>query len=135
MAKILLLDDDSRYRGIIERVLLSSYPYAITSVATEKQALEELSKQDFDLVLLDLYIDGRRCWNTLKMAVKHPADPVAIVFSCEDTSENAEYALSHGAYAFLSKPFNFVQLKMTIDSGLHEKNQDRSTIPTSPEAG
>lgn len=133
MVKILLLDDDSRYRGIIERVLLSSYPYAITSVGTETQALEELSKWDFDLVLLDLYIDGRRCWNTLKVAVKHPGDPVPIVFSCEDTRENAEYALSHGAYAFLSKPFEFVRLKMTIDSALGEKRRGRSMKPGSPE--
>jgi len=134
MVKILLLDDDPRYRGIIERVVLSNHPYAITSVATETQALEELSKQDFDLVLLDLYINGRRCWNTLKTAVKHPADPVAIVFSCEDTRENAEYALSHGAYAFLSKPFEFVRLKTTIDSGLDEKRRAQSTIPASREA-
>ncbi|MGE5790656.1 MAG: response regulator [Syntrophaceae bacterium] len=131
MSKILLLDDDRSYRGIIERVLLSSYPHAITSVGTEAQALEELSKWDFDLVLLDLYIDGRRCWSTLKMAVNHPGDPIAIVFSCEDTRENVEYALSHGAYAFLSKPFEFVRLKKTIDSALNEKIKGRPSEPES----
>lgn len=133
MVKILLLDDDSSYRGIIERVLLLSYPYAITSVATESQALQELSKRDFDLVLLDLNVDGRRCWNTLKMAVKHPGEPVTIVFSCEDTPENEEYALTHGAYAFLSKPFEFIRLKMTIESALDEKKPGRMMIPASPE--
>lgn len=135
MVKILLLDDDLRYRGIIERVHLSDRPYAITSVATEAQALEALSKHTFDLVLLDLLINGRRCWNTLKIAVKHPANPVAIVFSCEATRENAEYALSHGAYAFLPKPFEFARLKTTIDSALDEKKQGPSTKPESPEGG
>src|SRR5660397_285061 len=81
MGKILLLEDDSHYREIIERVLSRNYPYTVTSVATEMQAWEELSKEDFDLVLLDLYIDGRSCWETLKRVVSHPAQPVAIVLS------------------------------------------------------
>lgn len=118
MGKILLLEDDSHYREIIERVLLGTYPYPITSVATEMQAWEELSKEDFDLVLLDLYIDGMRCWETLKRVVSHPGKPIAIVLSCEDTRMNEDIAVSLGAYAFLSKPVNFVQLKMTIDSAL-----------------
>lgn len=118
MGKILLLEDDSHYREIIERVLLRCYPNPIKSVATEMQAWEELSKEDFDLVLLDLYIDGRSCWETLKRVVSHPGKPIPIVLSCEDTRRNADYAVSLGAYAFLSKPINFVRLKMTIDSAL-----------------
>ena len=118
MGKILLLEDDSHYREIIERVLLRCYPYPITSVATEMQAEEELSKEEFDLVLLDLYIDGLRCWETLRRVVRHPGKPVAIVLSCEDTRMNADIAVSLGAYAFLPKPINFVRLKMTIDSAL-----------------
>jgi len=120
MGKILLLEDDPHYREIIERVLQRWYPATITSTATEMQAWEELSKEDFDLVLLDLFIDGRSCWETLKRVVSHPAKPVAIVLSCEDTRGNADHAVSLGAYSFLSKPINFAQLKMTIDSALGE---------------
>ena len=118
MGKILLLEDDPEYREIIERVLLRFYPYSIKSVATERQAWEELSNEGFDLVLLDLNIDGRRCWETLKRVVSHPGKPIAIVLSCEDTQGNADYALSLGAYAFLPKPINFIRLEMTIESAL-----------------
>jgi len=118
MGKILLLEDDPQYREIIERVFLRCSPHPIKSVATEIQAWEELSKEDFDLVLLDLNIDGRRCWETLKRVVSHPGKPIAIVLSCEDTRMNVDIAVSLGAFAFLSKPLNFVRLKMTIDSAL-----------------
>ena len=118
MGKILLLEDDPEYREIIERVLSRNCPFSIKSVATEMRAWEELSKDDFDLVLLDLNIDGRRCWETLKRVVSHPGKPFAIVLSCEDTQENADYAVSLGAYAFLSKPINFIRLEMTIESAL-----------------
>lgn len=120
MGKILLLEDDSHYRDIIERVLSRNFPCTVTSVATEMQAWEELSKEDFDLVLLDLYIDGRSCWETLKRVVSHPAKPVAIVLSCEDTRRNADHAVSLGAHAFLSKPIDFLRLKMTIDTIVRE---------------
>jgi len=135
MGKILLLEDDSHYRGIIERVLSRNFPCTVTSVATEMQAREELSKEDFDLVLLDLYIDGRRCWETLKRVVSHPAKPVAIILSCEDTQANSDRAVSLGAYAFLSKPINFLRLKMTIDSVLRMEKRDASITSETPEKG
>jgi DNA-binding response OmpR family regulator len=132
MGKILLLEDDSHYREIIERVLSRSYPFPITSVATEMQAWEELSKEDFDLVLLDLYIDGLRCWETLRRVVSHPGKPVAIVLSCEDTRMNADVAVSLGAHAFLSKPINFVRLKMAIDTAFQAKKSDSSVMSDPP---
>ena len=134
MGKILLLEDDSHYREIIERVLSGSSPGPITSVATETQAWEELSKEDFDLVLLDLTIDGRRCWETLKRVLNHPARPIAIVLSCEDTRRNADYAASLGAYAFLPKPINFVRLKMTIASALQAEKRNASITSPPPDS-
>jgi DNA-binding NtrC family response regulator len=132
MGKILLLEDDFHYREIIERVLSRFYSCPVTAVATETQARQALSMEEFDLVLLDLFIDGRRCWETLKRVATHPGKPVAIVLSCEDTRENADQAISLGAYAFLSKPINFVRLKMTIDSALHSEARDASLPSASP---
>ena len=126
MDKILLLEDDSHYREIIGRVLLRCYSCPVKAVATEMQAWEELSKEDFDLVLLDLNIDGRRCWETLKRVVSHPGKPIAIVLSCEDTQGNADYALSLGAYAFLSKPIDFIRLESTIESAFRTETQGSS---------
>ena len=123
MDKFLLLEDDPHYREIIGRVLSRNFPCTVTSVATEMQAWEELSRENFDLVLLDLYIDDRACWETLTRVVHHPATPVAIVLSCEDTQGNADHAVSLGAYAFLSKPINFLRLKMTIEAALQTETR------------
>jgi DNA-binding NtrC family response regulator len=135
MGKILLLEDDPQYREIIKRVLSLCYPYLIRSVPTEMQAWEELSSEDFDLVLLDLYIDGRRCWETLKRVVSLPGKPIAIVLSCEDTRMNADIAVSLGAYAFLSKPVDFIRLKMTIDSAFRAEKRDTWSTSETPGEG
>jgi DNA-binding NtrC family response regulator len=132
MVRILLLEDDPHYREIIERILLRNAPYAVESVATEKQAQEALAGNEYDLVLLDLNIDGRRCWETLARVVRHPGTPPAIVISCEDTRENADYAVSRGAYAFLPKPFSFTRLQMAIESALQARNREAPEEPLPP---
>lgn len=132
MVKVLLVDDDPHYLEIIRRALLRNFRFAIKSVGTEEQALEELARDDFDLVLLDLYIDGQRSWETLKRVVAHPGRPVAIVFSCEDTRGNADHAVSLGAHTFLGKPFNFARLKNTIDAALRMRYRD-AKAPASSE--
>ncbi|MEW6719749.1 MAG: response regulator [Thermodesulfobacteriota bacterium] len=124
MVKVLVVDDDSRYRAIIERVLSRTCQFAVTSAATERQAWETLEHDDFDLVLLDLYIEGQKSWETLKRVATHPGKPVAILFSCEDTRGNADLAASLGAYAFLPKPFDFMHLQRNIESALGLRIRD-----------
>lgn len=135
MVKVLLVDDDPNYRRIIERVLSRHDRFAVTSVASEHQAWDELAREKFDLLLLDLYLDGQRSWETLKRAVAHPGKPVAIVFSCEDTRGNADRAVSLGAYTFLSKPFDFSRFRATIDSALLSKTGNASKGRPSPGRG
>ena len=135
MVRVLLLEDDPHYREIIERVLLRSAPYAIESVATEPLAQRALAEREFDLVLLDLNIHGRRCWETLARAVRHPCAPAAIMFSCEDTQANVEYALSHGASAFLPKPLSFLRLQMAVETALQARGRGplgEGTAPVRP---
>jgi len=123
MVRVLLLEDDPHYREIIERVLLRSAPYVIEAVATEAQARKALAEETYDLVLLDLNIQGCKCWETLARAVRHPASPAAIMFSCEDTQANVEYAVARGACAFLPKPLSFLRLQMTIESALQGRER------------
>jgi len=135
MNRFLLLEDDPHYRGILERVLLRSESCAVTSVATEAQAWEVLSREEFDLVLLDLHIDGRCCWETLKRVVHRPGRHSAIVLSCDDTRENADRARSLGAFAFLPKPIDFARLKSTVDSALRGETREAPPKAAPPGEG
>jgi DNA-binding NtrC family response regulator len=48
---------------------------------------------------------------------------------------NADIAVSLGAYAFLSKPVDFLRLKMTIDSAFRAEKRDASSSSETPEEG
>ncbi len=125
MAKVLVVDDDSHFRGILERIILSSYTYSVKTVAGEEEAWEELSRNPYDLMLLDLYLDGKKSWDTLKKIRTLPSVPAVIVVSCEDTKENAEYARNLGAFDFVPKPIDFARFKATVDAALGWKQDAR----------
>jgi len=118
MEKVLLVDDDSHFRGILERIILRSYTYSVKAVSTEAEAWEELADAGFDLVVLDLYIDGRKSWDTLRRIRGLSSPPAVIVISCESTKENADYARTLGAFDFVSKPIDFARFKATVDAAL-----------------
>jgi DNA-binding NtrC family response regulator len=123
MAQVLVVDDDAHFRGIIERLILRSYTYTVRTAASEAEAWDALESNPFDLVLLDLYIDGRKSWDTLQRIRKLPSSPPVIIISCEDTIGNLEHARSMGAFEFIPKPIDFGRIKTTVDSALAWKKR------------
>ena len=125
MAKVLVVDDDSHFREILERIILRSYTYSVKAVSTEEEAWKETADGACDLVVLDLYIDGRKSWDTLKKIRGLSFPPVVIVISCESTKENADYARALGAFDFVPKPIDFACFKATVDAALGWKPDAR----------
>ena len=123
MAKVLVVDDDSHFRGILERIILRSYTYSVKTASTEEEAWEELSKSPYDLVLLDLYIDGKKSWDSLKRIRDLSSPPAVVMISCESTKENAEYARALGALDFVPKPIDFARFKVTVDGAIGSKQK------------
>src|SRR4030066_2355155 len=118
MAQVLVVDDDSHFRGIITRIIFRSHTYQVKTAASEQEAWEELSKDPYDLVLLDLYLQGKKSWDTLRKIQTLPLRPAVILVTCEDTRENAEYAKALGALDFTPKPIDFARFKTAVDAAL-----------------
>lgn len=116
MPSVLVVDDDPHFRGIMERVILRNHAFAVRSVATEAAAWEEMGKGPCDLVILDLYIDGKKSWDTLKRIQKGFSGPPVLMVTCEDTPENAAHAKALGAVDLIPKPIDFGRLKTAIDN-------------------
>lgn len=57
MAKILLVEDEEMNRDVLLR-RLARRGYAVISVANGQQALEMITTQAFDLILLDIMMPG-----------------------------------------------------------------------------
>ncbi|WP_022851547.1 response regulator [Limisalsivibrio acetivorans] len=87
-AKVLLVDDD---RGIIQfySELLTSNDYEVSVAMDGEQALEELSKELPDLVLLDVNMPGKSGLDILKeIKIKNEQLPVFLLTAYEQYKRN-----------------------------------------------
>src|SRR3972149_1568278 len=125
MGQVLIVDDDSHFCGIITRIIFRSYTYQVKTAASEQEAWEELSKDPYELVLLDLYLQGKKSWDTLRKIQTLPSKPAVILVSCEDTRENSEYAKALGALDFIPKLIDFARFKTAVDAALEGEKKPR----------
>jgi DNA-binding NtrC family response regulator len=104
--KVLIVDDSSTTRQIVQRVLQASmFNCDITEAKDGTAALEACRRDDFDTVILDCNMPGLDGIATLKRlrAIK-PTLKVVMVSSQRDPLRERE-AFEYGAHGFLPKPF------------------------------
>jgi CheY-like chemotaxis protein/GAF domain-containing protein len=101
--RILVVDDDPTVCELLER-FLSDRGHLVESAARAEQALEQLNRSRFDLVVTDIKMPGMSGLELLAMAKR--LDPVleVVVVTAHATLETAIQALRRGAYDLITKP-------------------------------
>jgi signal transduction histidine kinase len=126
---ILVVDDE-----MVNRILLSTSleeaGYAVETAEDGEQALEMLSAQPFEAVLLDLIMprmDGYRVLAQMKGDETLRRIPV-IVVSSSDEIESIVQCIEMGATDYLTKPFNPVLLHARIRASLASLHEERMAV-------
>jgi DNA-binding NtrC family response regulator len=120
--RILVVDDDASVREMLTRVLVGE-GYLVWPAANGTVALEIITAQKIDLVLLDLNLPHESGWDTFeKMTMENPLLTVIIITA---RSNQLFTALGAGVGALLEKPLNFPQLLQTIARLLAEPIESR----------
>ena len=100
---ILLVDDNPKYL----KDALPFYGYKVTTATDGLQALEKLSQQSFDIVLLDVIMPNMDGWETLKNIrenSKYKHVPVIMVTAVSEDQKMIS-GLKNGADDYIVKPF------------------------------
>ena len=120
MTKILIIEDDFM---IAESTitLLKYHQFEVEWVNNGLDGLAHLSKQKFDLVLLDLGLPMMDGMQVLKQIRHKTAVPVLII-SARDQLENRVEGLNQGADDYLIKPYEFDELLARINALLRRTN-------------
>ena len=120
--KLLVVDDNKTNCEILQR-RLEREDHRVSIALNGAQALEMISQDDFDLVLLDIVMpemDGFEVLLTMKQDERLREIPV-IMISALDEIEVAVRCIEAGAEDYLSKPFNLVLLRARIGACLEKK--------------
>jgi len=115
MTSILVTDDDEMIRAItVSRLEREGYEVSIAEDGV--QALAQLAKQPFDLILLDVMMPNMNGLEVLEHLQKHNEwkdIPVIMLTAVGDKSQVVK-CLQLGADNYLVKPFQIHDLKIRI---------------------
>ncbi len=104
-AEILIIDDEAGIRESLE-TLLTIEGFAVTTAVDGAAGLDLLSRNHYDLLLLDLALPGESGIDLLPRIVEmHPALPV-IMITAFGTVTNVVDAIRAGAENFVQKPWD-----------------------------
>jgi two-component system, OmpR family, KDP operon response regulator KdpE len=107
-AKVLIVDDDPRFRRAMRKVLASE-GYEVTEAPTGQRALETLRHSPRDLVLLDIVMPGMSGLDICR-AVREFSDVPVLVVSVRNLEQDKIDALDAGADDYVTKPFSLPEL-------------------------
>jgi DNA-binding NtrC family response regulator len=111
--RVLVVDDDAVLRKLVsDQVARMGFDSA--AAASGEEALDALSKSDFDVVLLDIRMPGLSGLDTLR-EVRKLEDPPEVIMLTADTSLGTGLeAMRLGAYDYLTKPATLDEIEAVI---------------------
>jgi DNA-binding response OmpR family regulator len=109
--KILIVDDEEVIREFL-RIHLAKLGYEVKEAADGEQAIEELGKDDFDLLICDILMPKKGGWEVLqevKSNSKTKHLPV-IVLKAKNEETDMIKGYDLGANYYMTKPFTKAEL-------------------------
>ena len=122
MQKILVIDDESQIRKLLQ-ITLQSNGYLVEEAVTATEGLISVASHPPDLVLLDLGLPDEDGHSVLKKLRTWYTKPVVII-SVQSSEVDIVNALDNGANDYLVKPFRTGELLARIRSALRFSRMD-----------
>ena len=125
--KILIIDDE-----IIMRESLAGWlerdGHEVASAASGEEALEILKDSRFDILLLDIKMEGMSGLEVLKRVKEDDPDVAVVMITAFGSISTAIDAMKNGAYDYLLKPFDPDALGVLIDKIIEHQARLRENI-------
>jgi DNA-binding NtrC family response regulator len=113
MESILIIDDDINLCTVLKEEL-AEVGYDAEYVNDGDEAFEHLNKKSADLILLDLKMPGKNGFDVLKELKNKGINVRVIVLTAYADVKSAIDSAKLGATDFISKPYDFDELLITI---------------------
>ncbi len=116
-ARILVVDDENLIRWTL-RKNLEKAGYAVLLAETGEDALQKISEEAPDLVLLDINLPGMDGFEVLEKAFQIDQSFIPIMITAYEDVDRVVRAIKLGAFDYITKPFDFNKVQLSIDKAL-----------------
>ncbi len=119
--KILVCDDDETICYLLKEQLVEKN-FSIDMVYDGKFAIENMKKKNYDLLLLDLKMPIMQGEDVLKFVKEYFPSIQVVILTADSEIRKAIDCIKLGAYDFITKPYNFDELFLTIKRALEHRD-------------
>ena len=129
--RLLVVEDDDTIRETV-REAMAMEGFSVSAAADGLTAWEQLGKQSFDLVVLDLMLPGLNGLDLCRRLRSTAHPPLILVVSARDTETDRVLGLEVGADDYLVKPFGMRELVARCRALLRRQRQPEPAVAPEP---
>jgi DNA-binding NtrC family response regulator len=118
---ILIVDDEKGQRDILT-LILKKENYDIVDVPGVREALAQLEKREFDLIMTDLKMQGQSGLDLLETVLTDDPQQCIIMMTAHGSVDTAVEAMRKGAFDYLEKPLERDNLVLTLQRAFERIN-------------
>jgi DNA-binding NtrC family response regulator len=123
---VLVVDDDEGMRDTLTAILKREY--RVLRVSSGEAALPMLNREDIDLMLLDVRLPGISGFEVLRIVKENYSLVEVIMISAITEVETAVQAMKHGAYHYITKDFDYDQLRSLVRNASERQDLNRQVL-------
>src|SRR3954462_9300275 len=120
---VLICDDDQGMRDTIAAILQREY--RILSVPSGESALSILKQEEVDVLLLDVRLPGISGLDVLRIVRENYGFVECILISAINEVETAVQAMKYGAYHYITKTFEYDELRTLVRNACEHQDLNR----------
>ncbi|HEU4369050.1 MAG TPA: sigma-54 dependent transcriptional regulator [Methylomirabilota bacterium] len=118
--KILVVDNDREMVNLLQGHL-AGQGWAVAGAIGGADAMTAMGREDYDVILTDLVMDGVDGLALLREARQRDPVPRVVLMTAFGSLETAIEAIRHGAYDYLTKPFKMEQASLAVQRALDDR--------------
>src|SRR5262245_50364256 len=126
---ILICDDDQGMRETIAAIL--GRDYRVLTVSSGEAALTLLRQEEVDVMLQDVRLPGISGFDVLRIVKENYSLVECIMISAINEVETAVQAMKHGAYHYITKNFDYDELRSLVRNACERQDLNRQVITLS----
>lgn len=127
-AHLLIVDDDERIRGLLQKFLIRS-GFLVSAARDATHARRLLAGLDFDMLVLDVMMPGED-GVSLTRAIRETSDTPILLLTAKSETEDRIAGFEAGADDYLVKPFEPKELLLRINAILRRMPEPVETWTT-----
>lgn len=122
MAKILIVDDEEMMCVTLS-TLVERKKHVATSAMTLKEGIDLATREDFDLVFLDVKMPDGNGLDALPTIQASPSNPEVIIMTGFGDPNGAELAIKSGAWDYIEKGFSIKEITLSLERALQYREE------------